>query len=345
MRFVELTGNRKQNGQIQGEAFKKEIREIFEIRKSLLERRFRSAPPGKVEEMIHLQLERLKKHPGSYEEFLGLSEASQLSLSELAILNNYTDMRDFSYPDSSDSIDDGCSVLSVRGNHIVCGQTWDMHASARDYMTHLEVKGEFKIHILTVTGCVALAGVNERGVAVLINNMHCQETGDGLIWPVLVREMLEKKTAKEALAFIQENLPASGHNYLICDPSETYNVEATGKRVSITKSFSSSDYVFHTNHFVGELKETEILARQSLTTHQRYQTLENLFREIQIEEFSYQKMMEKVFANEDSDSIYVRSSSPQGSETCGGITLDLREKRGELFSGFYSEKKIRPIEW
>src|SRR5690606_5823501 len=159
------------------------------------------------------------------------------------ILNNYTDMRDFSYPS-----DGGCSTWSVRTEQeYIAGQTWDMHASATPYILHLTIQDAIgPIHILTVTGCLGLSGVNPQGVSVFINNMHCSETAVQLMWPALVRSLLQKPTAQDALNFLKENLPCSGHNYLICDPTESINVETTGLRYDVTHQSQGPAIYFHT---------------------------------------------------------------------------------------------------
>ncbi|MEZ4338698.1 MAG: hypothetical protein R3B82_18935 [Sandaracinaceae bacterium] len=52
----------------------------------------------------------------------------------------------------------------------VIGQTWDMHGSVEPYVCMLEMM----IFAFSITGCLALAGMNDAGLGVCINNLKSQ---------------------------------------------------------------------------------------------------------------------------------------------------------------------------
>ena len=165
------------------------------------------------------------------------------------------------------------------------------------------------------------------------------------MWPALVKGMLLKKTAKEALDFFVANLPCSGHNYLICDPKEAINVESTGRRVDITYRKEEPGVTFHTNHYVGPLKDVEILDRQSKTTHQRYQALEEFFSKVD-ERVTENDFLNFLFNPNPQYPIYIpKPKEPHGAMTCGGILYNPALKKGKVFKGAYSEGNIREFSW
>lgn len=332
--------NPRKIGQIHGETFRKEIRELSEIRKGLLREYLQGWSWEDVEVLSKKMVRRLKDFPDLFEEFVGLSEASQISEAELTVLNNYTDIRDFS-KNKQDAAEDGCSVFAVKNHRTnLCGQTWDMHASARPYAVQLSFPDA---HFLTVVGCLALTGVNSFGVSVFINNMHCSETNEnGLMWPALVREMLKQTSAQEALKVLRTVLPCSAHNYLVCDRKEMFNIEATGQRFEVTSHLTQKGTIFHTNHFVGELKGTEILSRQSPTTHQRYVALQNYLGVEQ--EKTKSEIFQELFQKGQTAKIILipKPNEPHGGATCGGMTVDYQKNEVEFFDGLY-EKKDRIV--
>jgi len=354
MKSIEYAPNSKDNaltnGLKHGETFKSDINELYAIRKDLLSGYLRRWTADQIKDLAIDMVETLKAYSLDYEEFRGISKASGLEEWELMVLNNYTDMRDFWAGDDLDRNADGCSVLSVRaGKTLICGQTWDMHASAQNYVLNIEIpKGEFPgASILTVTGCLGLAGVNDLGVSVLINNMHCRETSRGLMWSALVRSMLREKTAKAGVGFLQNSLPCSGHNYLICDHDETYNVETTGTRAVVTSHFNGNGVTFHTNHYVSDLNEVEILGRQSKTTFKRYDELEKYFATTKIESRGYDGIAQDILSGEVLKSVCIDENpeKPHAAMTCGGLIYDYAAHRGEVFQGFYADGNRRPIQF
>lgn len=333
LKFLELRGGPRERGEQHGEHFRDSVRELAEIRRSYFEKYFQGTPQSEIDELLKAQIQGLKVVPHLYEEFQAIARSSGVSESQLVILNNYTDLRDFSIGD-----DDGCSVFSYRkGASRMAGQTWDMHGSAARFMTYLH-HPDSDLHILTVTGCLGLSGVNRDRVSVFINNLHCCESREqGLVWPVLVRRMLEERSASGAYQALARYLPASGHNYLICDPLEVLNVETTGLRFEIHHQSFDDGYYVHTNHYLSSLNETEILSRQSKTTHQRLEALQKYFSDRESRVLNYADLSREVLGGQVCKPVCIRVSSDTASATCGGIIFDYQSNRGEMFHGFYTD--------
>jgi isopenicillin-N N-acyltransferase like protein len=340
MYHLELKGTHKQWGESHGEEFKTQIKELLEIRHELLYKFLPHLEKEDIKMRIKGQIDQLSKHTALYAEFKGISDASGISLEDTMILNNYTDMRDF-------GTDQGCSTVTFRTNtQKLCGQTWDMHASARPYVLHLSVNEGVQEEVLTVVGCLGLAGVSSHNTSVMINNMHCKETSNGLMWPALVRGMLGQSSADLAYTYLKNNIPSSGHNYLICDEKESINVETTGKQIVETYRSGLPGVHFHTNHYVSELTKLENLSRQSKTTHARYGALEFYFNKVDHESITFNKITQDVFNGKEAKAVCIKPQpDPHAGMTCGGIVVDLNARKGVMFAGLYEENDHHELSW
>lgn len=367
MQHLTLTGTPRERGHQHGEHFRDQIREMAAVRRKLFDTYFEGFPEKDVEKLIQDGLKTLAKHKSLYSEFQAISEASGVAEGELLILNNYTDMRDFSYLPAQmakakkvarkkETIDaGGCSVFGVRGTEAsgkpssICGQTWDMDAYAAPFVAHLSVKPlhatEPAVELFSVTGCLGLSGVNEHGVAVFINNLHCAETSRGLAWPALVRLMLNQKSAGKALAAMKKFKPASGHNYLVCDAKESLNIETTGKRIVVTDKVVKPGATFHTNHYVSKLKSVEISERRSMTTHTRSKALEGLVRGYDFSRLSLTGVARDFFEGPVGEFVSIPipkdPSKIPAAVTCGGLIVDLSHRRGVMYAGVWADENRR----
>lgn len=349
---LKLQGNDPHQWGIQhGETLKKQIQELNLIRLHLLKGFLKTWSQEEITKLCLEHAETLKnRYPELYQECLGISKASGVSLEHLMALNAYTDLRDFS-ASSPARTEDGCSLVALKNKKSnYAAQTWDMHGSATPYMLLLEFEKPNPTRVLTVTGCLGLAGVNHHGLSVMINNMHCRETSrNGLVWPGLVRLMLQQKSALEAQKILSKNIPSSGHNYLLFDEQTALNIETTGKQWELTHSLTpanESGFIFHTNHYVGKLKEFEILERQSPSTHKRYQALEQLCSTEASLHMETQSLQKNLFMEGkicDEICIPLSEKDPHAGATCGGLEVDHKTRKARAFQGMYNDQKF--IEW
>lgn len=341
MEVLKLKGTPRHCGRIHGESYCNQIRELIEIRQGLISKFLKKFNENEKQALFARQVRALQRYPNLYEEFQGIAESAQVSENDLMVLNNYTDMRDFIHADPND---EGCSIYYVKNSKgTSTGQTWDMHASATPYVLNLEIEeNESTLQVVTVMGCLALAGVNSHGVCVLINNMHCAQTQiDGIMWPGIVRLMLSQaNSANKALQVIKRDLPSSGHNYLISDKATGYNIETTGTQLDVTKEINKAGYTFHTNHYVGRLKIHEILERQSQSTHPRYEALEKLFSGNDWSNWSPDELSNKIFVEEAAKILCIAPTpgDPHRAATCGGISYNHTERKGLIFKGLYKDE-------
>lgn len=348
MQHLKLNSSPRQNGEIHGKTLRKEIHDLARIRRALVKKYLKSYSPQQIEDLALAQVEALKKYPRFFEEFDGISQGAEIGHADLLILNNYTDIRDFS-PDDDTKKEElgGCSVFAIKNSRgLIAGQTWDMDRSAYPYVIHMTVEQPHanakKSEIISIAGCLGLAGVNSEGVTVCINNLHCRDTHIALMWPALVRGMLEEPSAKLALAYTEKNLPCSGHNYLIADAEEAINLETTGLDYEVTEHLKSTGTIFHVNHYVGRLKRAEIKARVSSTTHGREKYLTSYFAENSVDTLTMDKLSRELLTECAPNGIcFERGDS--NAATCGGLIYDQATRTGKIFHGIYGQGAIHPI--
>ena len=334
MRTLEVSGNPYQRGFQHGTAFSKEIREFAASRIELLKGYLPTWTTQEINELAQKQIDVLQEYREEFEEFCGIADGADLPQEDLMVLNNYTDMRNFSTPEQ------GCSALYYKKhNELIYGQTWDMTPEALPYLLHLKIKDVNDTHIFTVVGCLALCGVASHGVGVFINDLKTTETGRGLMWPALVRCLLKQRTAADGLRFIKKNLPSSGHHYLICDNKECYSVETTGQRIDTVKTVTGSGVAFHTNHYLGKLGSTVADGSLSTTTLLRYDHINEYFNKN--DKLTFQEVARGLFGTDlASGGVCMLPSTPSAAITCGGLLFDGIKKTGVVFEADYCAKNL-----
>ena len=338
MKHLTLRGVPFDRGVEQGRAWRNEILKLAEIRKELLVPFFDGN--DRLLKLVDAHIKVLQKDVELYDEFRGVSEAAGISEDDLMILNNYTDLRDFAGLEADDDLLE-CSCFAVKvGGGIVGGQTWDMHASAQPFVSHLTVeKVGLTQEIFTLTGCAGLAGVNSWGLGVFINNLRSNEVRVGLAWPMLIRKILDQKDIPSAVEIIKTNMPSGGRNFLLVTKTEAQSLEVTGKNVHHYGDMKN-DFLVHTNHYLSPLTATEDEKSRSKTSFDRYQHMLGEIPQMLTGAQDWMGFSNLLLAGEKSEviSIAMNTENPHGSATCGGMLCDFRMSEGVSFAGLFREK-------
>jgi isopenicillin-N N-acyltransferase-like protein len=119
--------------------------------------------------------------------------------------------------------------------------------------------------VLTLTGCLGMAGMSPRGVAVTINNLRSTDRSVGVVWPALVRHLLAQPSAVAARDGLMALPLTSGHHYMIADGEEFFGVETSG-RIKVQTQRGARAAHLHTNHcFDPVLRKHEAVPVDSTT--------------------------------------------------------------------------------
>ncbi|MBP6631463.1 MAG: hypothetical protein KBG28_16000 [Kofleriaceae bacterium] len=360
MRVLELPAGASPRhwGQVHGESFRGEVRALCAIRTYLCTRvgGFTDAEAVRTAARAHLPvLERYSR--GLYDELCGIADGAGVTPADVVIANHYTDLRDLS-PDASrwtpapGAADGGCSVVwadSPTGR--LLAQTWDMHATAIPFVMMLKVPPSGALPgawLLTLTGCLGLAGMNSARTAIAINNLYSTDATVGVVWPAVVRRALHERTAAAARDRILAAPIGSGHHYFVADRAEAYGIETSGVlRKVIFAHPSSSDpggaaaprlgqigphQYCHTNHCLdGDVAAVSAISPTS-TTRERMDWLGRSLGERELRDLG------DVWTRLGSQDGWPKSvctnmstpENPHGTATCGAIAMNL--DTGELWA-------------
>ncbi|MCA9659398.1 MAG: hypothetical protein KC486_13715 [Myxococcales bacterium] len=324
-----------QRGEAHGELWREEIRELADIRLELTIAKSAMEGADEVLAVARRHLPLLEAyHPELAAEFNGIARGAAIDPARLVVLNHYTDLRDIPRealgPERpADPDPGGCTALYIPGDETpTLGQTWDMHGTASPYVRLLRIRprsGDREVLTFTITGCVGMTGINQDGVAVTINNLTSTDARVGVVWPVVVRAMLEERTAAAAKERLMATALSSGHHYMIADGRDFYGVETSGAHKVLTQIGARATHI-HTNHcFDPVLRQVEKVSPIS-TTFRRLEIASTLY--VQQRPRTARDLWDFLCSHEG----YPRSicshvdderGDPSASRTCGRMVMDL----------------------
>lgn len=328
MRTFELPGGGpREQGRAHGEMFRGEIGSLAEIRLYLSGQ----MSGGTRQAVLHSARQHLpvleRYDPALAEELVGIAEGAALDPALVLVLNHYTDLRDLELGgEHRGATSDGCSAVYARTlSGAVTGQTWDMHATSVPYVVMLRVpahEARPAAWIMSLTGCLGIAGMNARGLALCVNNLSSSDARVGVVWSALVRRALAQSTAAAARDLMLEAPFGSGRHFLLVDREEAYGIEASGTRRAVVFSGEVRDYV-HTNHCLDPVIAACTVVVAGATTFDRYRFLRDALDRAPIESAA------QLWTLLGSTEGYPRSvcsnqatpENPHGAATCAGLVM------------------------
>ncbi len=299
-------------GREHGESFKEAIHELASIRKNLMLERSPHLS-GELNALAKEQWEVTQKEfPLESQELQGISQGAGIPISDLVILNNYTDFRDITLPE------EGCSTVGFSQKEHVSGQTWDMHSTAKNYICTIERPGDWIA--FSLVGCLGMMGANSKGLFVGVNNMNTTDARPGVLWPAFIRNCLLQNNMK-AMRDLMKKTPFTGaHNYLLSDGKsfEHWEASPTKKFMASKIEGSKKGVITHTNHcLTQELQNIEEKLSQNSTSHERFSLLEQMKDGLQTSE-DLIALLQDHTGYPKSLCGHFQSGAQDPSTTCGG---------------------------
>jgi isopenicillin-N N-acyltransferase-like protein len=280
-----------------------------------------------------------------YQELTGIAEGAGLPASYIVILNQYTDIRDLSPMADPDEglagevdFDGGCTIVWARGpSGPLFGQTWDMHATAMPYVMMLRVPDAAggDAWLLSLTGCLGMAGLNAAGLSIGINNLTSTDARPGVVWSAIVRKAMRESKATCAKDLLLQTRTGSGHHYLVSDEKEVFSVETSGTKNKLIFSGEADDFV-HSNHCLdSEVGACSRVPAKS-TTCDRYDAMVASLASRSVVD------VEDLWARLGSHDGYPKSvctnmstpENPHAAATCAGIAIDVCGRKLLVVGGF-----------
>lgn len=318
--MLEIYGGPSDFGRIHGIECKTLIRDYLDDRLGLSGDATWAGRAADASTVLSLASETLVHHQGYsprlYEEMEALAAGAGITPAEAVVVGGFTDLVDVVRAhDGFAPIEDDCTALIDPGNGVLA-QTWDMHASAGEYVVMLKLDpldGPGAV-VQTTAGCLGQIGMNEAGIAVGINNLTSIGK-PGVTWPFVVRRALEQTTLDAAVDCVLEADLAGGHNYLLMGPDGSgVNIEAMPGTLKVDR-VTESPFV-HTNHCLDDATRLEEGPRP--VEHIRgSQTRLERGAELALDLDAY-------FGD---PSIARRATTPNEVATCGAVVIRTKERR------------------
>lgn len=266
LRVLEVFGDSADIGRAHGECCKELIGKYLEQRITLSEQDDWSGGKADRELILELAESTLPFHEeyseNLYGEMLAMAEAAGITPAEAVVVGGFTDLVDVVRSRVGVApLEDNCTAIlnPAKGFY---AQTWDMHASAGEFVMVLKVDplvGPAAV-VQTTTGCLGQMGLNEAGISVGINNLTTMGK-PGVTWPFVVRKALEQTELEAAVSAVLEADLAGGHNFMLMGPDgEAVNIEAMPNEHRITRSTGAT--LVHANHCLDDVTAMEEGRRQ-----------------------------------------------------------------------------------
>ncbi len=360
MRYLDLRNcnGGRERGRLHGSTFAGEITSLVRVRVYLASRISGFTSKGLLA-VAERHLPILQEFDEElYEELLGLAEGSGCTPAELVVLNQYTDIRDLAPQEWGDSgtteglpgetdYDGGCTMVWAKTNSgPIFAQTWDMHASSMPYVMMLRVPDAAggDAYLLSLTGCLGMAGMNATGLGLGINNLTSTDAQPGVVWSAIVRRALRESEPAAVRDMLLSCPIGSGHHYLVCNASSVVSVETSGQKRKVIFTGEDRDFV-HSNHCLDSEVGACNRVPEFSTTNERQDAMRASLDAKPIES------IDDAWLRLGSHEGYPRSictnmstpEAPHAAATCAGLAMDPSARRIYAVSGF--THNVKPEEF
>lgn len=313
---MELSGAPADLGRAHGEALGGMIRRYVDERlERATDQRWSGGGAASREFILELADSTLPAHeaysPELYEEMVAMAAAAGITPGEAVVVGGFTDLVDLIRVRVGESAtEDNCTAILDPANGVL-SQTWDMHASAGEYVYVFRMspdRGPRSI-VFTTAGCLGQIGMNEAGIAIGINNLTSWGKV-GVTWPFVVRKVLAQTDYEAAVDAVVSADLAGGHNFLVLGPDgRGVNVEAMPNSRVVTEV--TTEPFVHSNHCIAHETVTEEAPRLPDAVASSDIRLK-LARELAGD-------LEAFFARPE---ISRHGSSPEETATCGAVIME-----------------------
>jgi isopenicillin-N N-acyltransferase-like protein len=252
--LLEVSGSPTERGQAHGETFKDLIRDLVTVNfEDMVQGTQGYLTKERVYEIVSTYAGPNRDYaPHLFEEMEGIAEAADVPAEDLLALNGFLELHDY-YSDAF--MVSGCTSFMVPGNTsgegALIAQNYDLSSIYAAAAILVKVKNDHAPDALfyTSAGMLGCAGVNDAGIGVVINNLVPSDASGGVLYPFIIRRILESVRIGDAIDAVIAKPRASGMNYVICDENgEIYDLETTAGEYEVICPFDGP--MAHSNHYL-----------------------------------------------------------------------------------------------
>jgi isopenicillin-N N-acyltransferase-like protein len=191
--------------------------------------------------------------PDYAEEMQGIAEGAEVDLLDIAALNARTEVM---YSIGSKADVKECTTISLtppatEGGRVIAAQNWDFSALLRDCVVIVHVYQEDKPNFVMVAeaGMIGGIGMNDRGIAVMLNALRTEVPCQGIPLRARMRAMLEAETLSDA--YVRgSHAPVSVAN-LIATHKDGVAIGFEMDSETVEPLIPDDGVLVHTNHYIG----------------------------------------------------------------------------------------------
>jgi len=315
MRVLEVFGDSTDLGRGHGSGCADMIRKYTDDRIGLTGQEDWSGGVADTDLILSCADETLEHHerfsPSLYTEMLAMADAAGITPQEAVAVGGFTDLVDLVRSRVGSGPEEHNCTGFVNPRTGVLAQTWDMHASAGEFVIMLKIDPLMgpDTFVQTTAGCLGQIGMNEAGISIGINNLTSMGK-PGVTWPFVVRKVLEQDDLDDAIKIVLDADLAGGHNFFVMGPDgRGATIEAMPKSKRLTRT--NGEPLVHANNCLYPETMTEEAAR-----HPEWR--ENSDLRLRIGEERADDL-ESFFAD---PQISRRAESPHDVATCGAVIME-----------------------
>ena len=275
---VELSGTPRERGLAHGKALKKEIGEHVRLWKVSIARETKGDADAAIAALLKetsFEDATRKWTPDLLEEVRGLAEGSGQPYETMWAFQLVDEI--WVWMDKRDAHHCSGAGASMRGDKpAFVSQNMDVEGFRDGFQTLLHIAPSADApeqYVFTAAGVVALNGMNAAGVGLVVNTLsQLRSAREGLPVAFVIRGVLSKTTADDAVRFLKSVKHASGQNYLLGAGDRVYDFEASATKV--VQASEGSELLWHTNHPIAN-DDYRDWWKEWLRTHDRDALLES----------------------------------------------------------------------
>ena len=245
MRVLEIFGDSRDLGRGHGSACVDMIRKYTDDRINLTSKEDWSGGRADRDLILSCADATLEHHErfseSLYTEMLAMADAAGITAQEAVAVGGFTDLADVVRSRVGVAPEEHNCTGIINPRTGTFAQTWDMHASAGEFVIMLKLDPLIgpNAFVQTTAGCLGQMGMNEAGITVGINNLTAMGR-PGVTWPFVVRKALEQTDLDTAIEVVVGADVAGGHNYFVMGPEgEGATVEAMPQSKRVTRTNGS----------------------------------------------------------------------------------------------------------
>ena len=219
--------------------------------------------------------------PHYAEEMRGIADGAQVDLLDIAALNARTEIM---YSRSATADVKECTSLSLmgpatEGGRVLAAQNWDFSGLLRDCVVVVHMYQEEKPAFMMVAeaGMIGGIGMNDRGIAVLLNALSTTVPCRGIPLRARMRAMLEAETLSEAYVKGSHG-PVSVAN-LIATHKDGIAIGFEMDSETVDTMIPEDGVLAHTNHYLGPKMRLMHDANPRGSSYIRLQRIKTLVKE------------------------------------------------------------------